>query len=380
MVAALKTDGFSPPHTFEFGARFRDHGYHPKTREDVRDWFAAVLRFAEPFALSDSTEGELVRTTIAHEFRGLWTDSGQVDRVERLSRAIGAKQFWREGWISARQTRIYDGKRLSADVLARLSALEEILRPKDLFNRVRGLVLGSHAGRFDVDGYDDVEERDYAAASARAAAAAEQLGRDVALEERMFDALLPELLGGGGKVADFGRGLALGAEEPTRLWNLMVGRLTTVKVTRVDLLDGFLEGLHICDVSLANTLLDRVLDDPTLAGWLPVLQTSIGIDERALGRLHATLERGTAPIERFFALAYGRRSDAIPGLDFKQLMLTIAGKPDGMSVAMKILSMRLHSDEAAKRPSPPEVIDLGKALLTGTSFTGRKVVRPRTTS
>jgi len=269
LQALLKTDGFSHSHSFEFGARSRDYGYHPKTRHDGRAWFSTVLRFVEPLALSDNTDGQLVRTAIAHEFRGLWTDSGQVDRLEQLSRAIRAKQFWREGWISARQTRMYDSKRLSADILARLSALEELLRPKDLFDRVRGLVLGSRDGRFDVDDSDGAEdERDYVAAAARATATAEQLGRDLALDQRMFDTLLPELLAGGGKVEDFGRGLALGAEEPTCLWNLIVERLATANVTRVDLLCGFLEGLQVSGVSLVHTVLDRALDDPTLCSMV----------------------------------------------------------------------------------------------------------------
>lgn len=368
LQATFKTDGFSPWHSFEFGARSRDYGSHPRTRTEIRDWFATALRFAEPFALSDGHEAQLVRMAIAHEFRGLWTDSGQADHLEQLARTIASKQFWREGWIAVHQTRIYDRTRLSPREIRRLEALEKALRPRDLADNVRGRVLGSKPGGFELDDYDDVEERDYHAAAARAAAAAEQLGRDVSLDEKLFEALLPELLAGGGKVADFGRGLALGADEPTRLWALIVEQLAISNVTRVDLLGGFLEGLHRRDVSLANAVLNRALDDPTLAAWVPILQTSIGIDQDALIRLHAVLERGAAPIERFFVLAYGRCSDRIPGQDFKRLVLAIASKPDGMQVAIEILSMRLHSDETAKCPSSPEVVEVGKALLSSYKF------------
>lgn len=48
------TSNFSSAYDFEFGARSRNYGYHPRTGKDVSDWFAAVLKFAEPFALSDS--------------------------------------------------------------------------------------------------------------------------------------------------------------------------------------------------------------------------------------------------------------------------------------------------------------------------------------
>ena len=49
----------------------------------------------------------------------------RADELERISHAIAAKGFWREGWIGARQTRISDGATLPADVLVRLKALEE---------------------------------------------------------------------------------------------------------------------------------------------------------------------------------------------------------------------------------------------------------------
>jgi hypothetical protein len=368
LQSTFKTDGFSPWHSFEFGARSRDYGYHPKTRADIRNWFATALRFAEPFALSVGPEAQLVRIAIAHEFRGLWTDSGQADQLEQLARAIASKQFWREGWIAAHQTRIYDRTRLSPRDVRRLEALEKDLRPKDLFDNVRGRVLGSTPGGFELDDYDDVEERDYQGAAARAAAGAEQLGRDVAVDEALFAELLGELLGGGGKVADFGRGLALGANEPIRLWALIVEKLATTKITRVDLLGGFLAGLHSRDMSLVNVLLNQALEDQTLAPWVPILQMSTGIDQDALRRLHSVLERDAAPIERFVVLAYGRCSDGIPGRDFKELVLTIARKPGGMPIAIEILSMRLHSDEAAKRPPSPEVVELGKALLSGYTF------------
>ena len=214
LQAMLKTSHFSASYSFEFGARSRDYGYHPKTGQDVRDWFEAALKLAEPFVISDSPMAEPVRTAIAHEFRGLWTNSGLVDDLERLSRAVAAKQFWREGWIAARQTRIYDSKSFPPEIAARLTALEDFLRPKDLVDKVRGVVLGSRTGRLDLDDLNDVEDQDYTGAAARAAAAVENLGRDVAADEEALKVLLPELMNGSGKIAGFGHGIAIAAEKP----------------------------------------------------------------------------------------------------------------------------------------------------------------------
>lgn len=324
LQAMLKTGHFSVSYSFEFGARSRDYGYHPKTGEDVHDWFEAVLKLAEPFALSDSPMAEAVRTAIADEFRGLWTNSRPVDDLERLSRAIAAKQFWREGWIAVRQTRIYDGKAFPPEIRVRLTALEEFLRPKDLVDKVRGLVLGSRTGRLDLDDFDGVEDQDYAAAAARAAAAIDNLGRDVAADEQALKVLLPELMNGNSKVAGFGHGIAMAAENPNEVWRAMVAQMAATTKPGVGLLCAFLEGLQKRDGPLADALLDEALNDTSLAEWFPVLQANVVIDEKGLDRLLRALERGSAPIMRFIGLAYGRACDMIPGPGFKRLVLATA--------------------------------------------------------
>lgn len=52
----------------------------------------------------------------------------------------------------------------------------------------------------------------------RAAGTIEALGRDVAKDDEAIKALLPKLMEGTGKVITFGRGLALGADNPKEMW------------------------------------------------------------------------------------------------------------------------------------------------------------------
>lgn len=368
LEAMLKTNHFIGSSHYEFGARARDYGYHPRTGEDVRDWFSAVLNLAELFALSDGQTAEGVRSAIALEFRGLWTNSGRVDDLERLSRAIGAKRFWREGWIAARQTRIYDGKGLPSEVADRLTALEEFLRPKDLVDRVRGVVLGSSGGRFDLDDSDNLEGQDYTSATAHAAAVVDNLGRDVAADEEAFKVLLPELMSGDGKVISFGRGIAVATVEPREVWNAVIAQMAVTEKPSIALACGLLGGLQEQDAALANTLLDEALFDVTLAEWVPVLQAHVVIDGHGVSRLLRALERGSAPLWRFRILASGRTCDVLSGPDFKRLVLGIAGQPAGISVAAHILSMRLHSDHSDERTSAPEIAEAGLALLANYQF------------
>jgi hypothetical protein len=142
LEALMKTSHFSSPFDFDFGARSRDYGYHPRTGADVSAWFDAALQLASKFALSDSPVAGEVRKAIAREFRGLWTNAGCAESLDRLAREIASKSFWRDGWIAARQTRTYDGKALNLELCNRLTALEKFLRPKDLVRSTSSHVLG----------------------------------------------------------------------------------------------------------------------------------------------------------------------------------------------------------------------------------------------
>jgi hypothetical protein len=369
LEAVLKTGHFTSAYNFEFGVRSRDYGYHPPTGKDVGDWFAAALNFVGPFALLDSNVGEGVRHAIAHEFRGLWTNVGRMGELERIAHAVAAKGFWREGWIGARQTRIFDGGALKAENLARLKVLEEFLRPKDLVDKVRAVVLGSKGGRsVDFDDLDEVENDDHTGAMTRAAATVEMLGRDVAVDDSAFRALLPDLIRGGNKDVGFGRGLALGADHPREIWRAMVTQVAATENPSVGLLGGFLDGLHARDRGLADSLLDEAVENTALAASFPILQSFSAIDQKGVARLHLALGSERAPITAYYNLAYGRACDDLSGPDVKSLVLAINTKPGGNFVALEILSMRIHSDGRNKKASVAEVAEAGRALLETYSF------------
>jgi hypothetical protein len=360
--AMFKTGQFTSIYGFDFGARSRDYGYHPATEQDVRDWFEAALTTAETFAL-DGPCAEEVRNQIGLEFRGLWAHSGRRDDVDRIARAIGAKQFWREGWIGARNTQRWEGRRLLEDSRKQLDALELFLRPKDLVSRVSGAVIDSAGGSIDLDEIDEADNEDYAGAFARANKKAEMLGGDLAHTLKDLETLLPKLLSSGGRVANLGKGLALAAKEPRQIWLMMTTALASNEKPNPALLFGFLGGLRERDPVLTGALLDDALENSTLAQQFPVLQVAAGLDEPGLVRLHRALEIGKAPIWQFHNLAMGGNCDAVPGPALKRLVLAIVDKPDGMSVALDILSMRLHSDGSEKRRPVREMTETGRELL-----------------
>ncbi|MBK1870159.1 hypothetical protein [Taklimakanibacter albus] len=378
LESLMKTDHFSSHYEFDFGARSRDYGYYPPTGADVRAWFDTVLKLAGKFALSDSPVVGEVQKAIARKFRGLWTHSGRADELDQLSRAIAAMSFWRDGWIAARQTRVYDGKGMVPELRDRLTELEEFLRPKDIVSKVRGLVIGARAGGLDLDDFDDDEDDDesgstarYAERAARSATAMRELGHDVAADNGTFKTVLPELMAGDTRTSSFGEALAEATENPRAMWDAIVAQFAATKNASPQLLRGFISGLQKRDAALADVVLDEALEHPAFAAWFPILQASAQLDERALGRLHRALALGKAQIANYQCLAYGRVSDNVPGPEFRDLVIAIARRPGGFPVGLEVISMRLYSDRSDKRQPLPEVCEAGRFVLNAFEFHGK---------
>jgi len=275
LEALLKTDHFMSHYDFDFGARSRNHGYHPSSGEEVRAWYDATLKLARTFALSNSPVAAAVRKAVTREFRGVWSRTGRSEELDQLVRDIAAKSFWRDGWVAARETRGYDGSAMSPELRARLTALEEFFASKDLANRVRGLVVGPPGGALDLEDFGDEEDEeeteegktqpkprprvDYTVRAARAAAAIRELGHDVAADEETFRTLLPELMSGNDKERMLGEALAEATENPRATWDAIVAQFAAKEDAGLALPGGFLQGLQKRETTLAGAILDEAL-------------------------------------------------------------------------------------------------------------------------
>ncbi len=203
--------------------------------------------------------------------------------LDRLFRKISEKAVWREGWIAVRQTQQYDAKKMLPDAAKRLAELEKALRPTQLLDKVRAVVLSGKAGRLDLDEADG--DGDITTAMQRRAALVQDLGQETAKDKAAFGELLPDLVAGPGKLFDFGRGLASGAEAPSVLWQELVSAFGKApKAKRNDqVLRGFLSGLRGREPSAVNAALDQAVDHETLGALFPAFQTAVPIDADGVG-------------------------------------------------------------------------------------------------
>jgi hypothetical protein len=363
---------FTSHHHFQFGARSRDVGYWPRRVEDIREWFDAGFGVARRVIAEDLAVAPEVRRIVAKRFRGLWTRAGMYDALEEMSRAMMEHGHWSEGWIATRQTLRYDHEAFGPEVTAQLRAVEEFLRPRDLVEKVRSVVLAERVSIVDFDRFDlDAEKaEDDHGGYQRTEQIAQALGEATARDEAALRKLLPELLSGRGRLLSFGRGLVVACAAPEELWHRLVTQLGFAPENNrnTQVLYGFLTGLNIRDPALAGVLLDAAVEHAILSPLFPVLQTSIPIDANGIARLTRSLGLAGTSVGSFRALAYGRASDPIPGERLRSLLALIAAKPGGHDVAMEILYMRLHSDHAEHRPADPELAAAGRDLLAQLPF------------
>ncbi len=374
LKAALEGWHFQPLYGFEFGARSRDYGYRPITSDDVKHWFSSTLNLAEIVACTDGPSALSVRDALAEQFRGLWSKAGMYDELERVSRTISQKQFWPKGWIAVRTIQHFDSKDFTSEVAGKLASLEELLRPRDLVQQVRSIVLFP-TGRTSLDlldlDFEDDTVNDIKDRYARMEAMAQSLGNAIAADDSAFAELLAELVTAEGRLWSFARGLVESAEDPGTMWELLAAQLaaTPRDKWKTGILRGFLHALQEKSPDLANFILDNAIEDETLAPLYPVLEASAGIGKQGVTRLMRSLEIGRAPIGTYRSLAAGRVTDTISGNDFRELVLQIARKAEGLDVASNILHMRLHSEKDQQQGHSPEIISAGRELLRQLDFT-----------
>lgn len=375
LYAMLEATHFSSHYSFDFGARPRDYGFCPRMEEDILAWFSPALKFIEEEVISGTPHALPALGVLASQFRGLWRVESIRGDLERMCQAVSERHFWREGWLALRLTINYDAEGAQPDVVSRLRELEKILRPKDLEQRVRAIVLSNRLTGIDTDDYEEFEEFDATAAGEgseeRLAALLRELGHAVSEDNALFDRLLPGLLAGQGRIIYFGEGLAQRTGDPRAMWEKIISTLKTMDKEKRHhpLLWGFLRGLGKDNSPLVEELLDFSLQDDFLFSWYPGLQTAVKIDGRGMARLMQSLDSPPAKAENYDDIRWNE--DWITGADLGRLLQKIAAMPAGFGVVADKLDMRLFVDNRDKRAHAPEIVEVGRELMRAYVPTGR---------
>lgn len=331
-----------------------------------------ALDVAKDTALSGGHAAQAAKDAIAAHFRGLWAHQRLRDDIESISTIFASQGFWRDGWLAVRLTRVFDEKDKSSNNYARLSALEELLKPRDLVQSVRGRVLSSNGVIADVDDVDLSDAQSFRVALENRNEEAEALGIQVAHDRGALQELMPKIMTGHGYLFHFGRGLAEGSSDPKQLWQELVQRLErgTPESKSVSTLRGMLSWLDTNKTDLADELLDQALTTGELALYFPSLQASVAITPRGMARLIASLELVTVPTYAYGEIFLGRAIEAVSGADIAKYILKVAQAPRGVRGAIRILGMQFFADRGDKRPHASELVEAGRKLLRDVDFDG----------
>jgi hypothetical protein len=376
LEALFKADGFSPTHTFEFGARSRDYGYSPKAPNDRAHWFATTLQLARPFASQKDETSRRLRSTIANCVLNAWFLGPLVqEQFEAIADQLAANGYWHEGWLAARSLLSDNLNNEGVAAIERLRTFERRLRPKNVAERVKAVVLSPRHGAFDYAElyYDDdrTEISDPMVAHKKANEAAYKLGEEVGGEPALFEILLPDLVrGNAGRLFAFGQGLVFASNDRRSSWKQLLQAVADTEQSQrnVEVLIGFLNGLFSIDEALCEVLLDESVVHETLGEYFPALQSAVAISESGVGRLKRSLDIGKSQAGAFRFLAYRQELGAN---DFSTIVRLLAKQKDGFGIAICMLASRFDSDQLQTKIYPSQLLDVGRELLSSPDFSNR---------
>ncbi len=368
--SALEACHFQSMHNFDFGARPRDYGYLPKTREKIVEWYKFFIEKSVDLALLKGVVALKAKKVLADNFRCLWTKACMYDELEMAVKKITGNGNWQDGWVEARSIIYYDKDDLENDILERIKNVVADLMPLSLVEKIRIYALSERSRIFEIIESDDGNKTTASLSWARAEEITVNLGVQLAQSEIDLMKLLPDLVAVEGvRLWSLGKGLAKGCDNSMSMWDTLKKQIeqTPKDKANVKLLLGFFCQLSIDEPETANIILDDVLTHSLLKTWFPDFQTSIVIDDLGVKRIHKALDDLTISITRFVLLGNGRNHQTIPDDCLAELLLKINFREQGNSVASDILKMRFFQEEPQKYSEA--LISAGRIVLENVDYT-----------
>jgi hypothetical protein len=350
-----------------FGAHARDHGYEPKTWEDLIAWYLSGLSLVRELAHGPAEA--VVRRSFVSSLRGLVLVHGIQDEAADTFRLLAGQGFWAEGWSEIRRLRWLwcrrdpKDRKPSAVWLATLRRLDEEFAPKSLADRIRVFVL-ARRGRwlgYETDGADNGKLQDWGRGTAEA------LGEEASADPETLAAVLSELVEASGDLIwSFGQGLATaGACRDRVLHALAQGYANGAPGRRTSIvLRGFLNRAYDAAPAWVEKALEGVVNDPSFADAIVGLTCAVPLDSRRIDRLVTLAGEPCIPVVTF-ADVLGRVRD-VPPERLATLLEAILGRVGGWPVALSLLTWAIADAEAGA--APLALVGIGHRILGSIEF------------
>lgn len=361
--AGVESHHFSSHYGFDFGALKRSYGWHPRTFNEVQEWYRLFIHIAVDLGKTTTPIGTDSRALLGSAFRGLWSSAGMHDILTDAARQLAAIDGWPDGWIGIRNTLYLDKEHLDETSIDKLKTLGQELAPRELLGQIKTKVLSRGAFGTDLD--DECEQDDSEPKSSvrwyyKAQEEAEKLGKAAAFDKDALADLTPYV--SGAKSTDkswhFGFGIGQTAPSTQEILDRIKKILPEVKKDGVNsvFIRGLVAGWHKSKPSEVSAFLECALTDDVWGEIFPELQIAVGIDAAAHDRLVKCIQIGKAPAWQFSYLGWGRATDPLSVGQIASLITPLAVKLDrGLLVAIDVLNMVIHCSDTKEEQYKEEL-------------------------
>lgn len=341
----------------DFGARPRDFGYEPNSQQFVV-WRHLFIDIAVEYGLDDDLDrSAATRKVLADKFRGLWDHPAVRGKLINAANLLNDQRPWNGGWKAVQST-IYFKYRTKVDgeitkcVPAKLNALEETLRPKDLISRIRAYLFECAFNSWSLDpDFDHDDQSTPETACMRMKETVTELGEQFALSGTPMRELGHELFSTNSMLYydAFGKGLAKGTTDIKATWDELVEVLQRWGQPKCNcsVMAGYIELTNQLDRELAQSLLDTCLVNPILRSAIVSLHPYQDFSEADLDRCMQALDHPSVAGFDYGALLWRPEYSALPSEKLLQLANTLLNKPDGENVVLGALAMKLFGKDKA---------------------------------
>jgi len=338
----------------DFGARPRDFGYQPNHQQLV-DWRHHFVDIAVEAGLDQDIErSSSARRVLADKFRGLWRHDAVRQKLVDAAIQLNDQRSWSEGWKAVQSTIYFGNRRLAKEPelqfgIQDLVALQNDLRPTDLISNINAYLFGRSIDLWSLDpDFDHDDTSKYEAARTRIAATVMEFGREFSSSKTQVGILGDQLFSASSMAYGeaFGRGLALGSADARATWGELVAGLRGYKEMNFNcsVLSGFLDQVaEANDYALAQKILDECASDPQLRTVIVQLHQYKNFTETDLDRCMAVLAVPDVSGWIHGDLLWRKEYAHLPSAKLVQLASTLLEKPNGPSLLLDALGMRLHN-------------------------------------
>lgn len=272
----LKTSNFTGNYCMEFGARHRNYEYKP-TNIERNLHYKTFLDYAVELAITNQEISNEIKEMLSIKVSEFMYSS-IFTLFEGAIRKLLSITTWTEGWVPCLHALRFRKNTIEEEVKIKVKQLCEEIKPITLEDEINVYARSPRWGYRDYADFIECEE-EVINPSLKVDNYVIELGKKLASEMQLLNNLITSLflVKYDTRVKYLGRGLAIGVEDATELWIMLLYNYMSIqnKEKKSDLLCGYIQELSIRDNSLSSSIMDDMAMSSELVNEYILIQAHI---------------------------------------------------------------------------------------------------------